>query len=476
MTFKHYSVREFLLSHSNPKSTQSNLLQAHKLLAKTCILLLEPGKRKVPVHAFLDYSSCQQEVTGPASTLLDYAICNWSIHYRIAESYDQMLPGLLQRSITNTLQHNYNHYPALKKDWDFQVSNTTLRICASQGLVSLAQMYLDMGVYPDNTFCEFCDTPLHIASARGHAGLVAILLRNKASVLTSTHTRGETALHLAAAHGSLDTIKILLANDAEVNATDRVSKRTPLHAAAAFGRLDLVKLLMDYVVDVNTALTQTRETPLHLAVLGGHLHVVKYMLDGVCASFEELALYDSVVRKPYFQKWSENLLAGYDDSENTRFFYYDARQDMQEILTYSKKRANINTSTREGWTALHLAAIKGHDAVLQLLIDKGADIAAKGKDQRTPLELAAENGYSSIVKHLIAAGADLNMDADRRPLMLRRIIEKGHHEIADLLMWNLFITEVAGETNNWPVTNLATLGHQHTVQSAVNKMWHTETS
>ena len=473
MTFKHYSVREFLLSRSDPKSTQSNLIQAHKLLAKTCILLLEPVKREVPVHAFLDYSSCQREVTEPGSTLLDYAISNWSVHYRIAESHDQMLPGLLQRSITNTLNHDYNHYLASKKGWDFQVSNTTLRICASQGLVSLAQMYLEMGVYPDNASCKFCETPLHIASARGHAGLVAILLRNNASVLTSTHTRGETALHLAAAHGSLDTMRILLANDADVNAMDSISKRTPLHAAAAFGHLELVKLLMDYDVDVNRALPQTRETPLHLAVLGGHLHVVKYMLDGVCTSLGELALYDSIVHKPYFQRWSENLLASYDNSGNislSRLLCYDARQDMQNILTYSKKHVDINMSTREGWTALHLAAIKGHDAVFQLLIDKGADITAKGKDQRTPLELAAENGHLSIVKHLIAAGVDLNVNGDRRALMLRRIVKKGHHEIADLLMWKFFITEIAGEDNNWRVANLAALGHQHTVQSAIGRM------
>lgn len=433
----------------------------------------------VSVHAFIDSSSYQGEVAGTPSTLLDYAITNWSTHYRIAESQDQMLAGLLQNAITNTLSHMYDYSSALGKVQDHQVNNTTLRICASQGLLALTQMYLEMGIHPDEGSCRFCETPLHLASARGHAELVAILLRNGASVFTSTHTRGETALHLAAAHGSLDTIRILLENNAEINATDSISKRTPLHAAAALGHLDVVKLLMDHGVDVNKAIPETYVTPLHLAVLGGHLHVVRYMLDGVSASSEELALYGSIVHKPYFQTWSRNFLTGFDNSEDRdlgRILCHDARKDLQDVSSYSERYADINMSTREGWTALHLAASKGHDAVLQLLIDKGADLAAKGKDQCTPLELAAENGHLSVVKHLMVAGADLKPNADRRASMLRRIVQKGHHEIADMLMWKTYVSEIGGDTCKWPVVNLATLGCRHTVQRAMTRIWYPDIS
>lgn len=433
----------------------------------------------VPVHAFLDSSSYQREMAGTPSTLLDYAITNWSTHYRIAESQDQMIAGLLQNTITNTLGHMYDYSSALGKLWDCQVNNTTLRICASQGLVGLTQMYLETGIRPDDGSCRFCETPLHLASARGHAELVAVLLRNGASVFTSTHTRGETALHLAAAHGSVDTIRILLENKAEINATDSISKRTPLHAAAAFGHLEVVKLLMDYGVDVNKAIPQTWVTPLHLAVLGGHLHVVRYMLDGVSASSEELALYGSIVHKPYFQAWSKNFLTGFNSSEDVGLdgiLCHDARKDLQNISSYSERYADINMSTREGWTALHLAASKGYDAVLLLLIDKGADITAKGKDQCTPLELAAENGHLSAVKHLMVAGADLNPSADRRASMLRRIVQKGYHEVADLLMWKTYVSEIVGDTCKWPVFNLATLGCRHTVQDAMDRTWHPDIS
>lgn len=431
------------------------------------------------MHAFIDPSSTDRGAIRTDSTLLDYATANWSTHYRMAEFHDQMLAGLLQNSITKKLDVNHNCSSIIDAEWDNQVRDTMLRICASQGLVTLTRMYMEMGTRPNGDFCTYCDTPLHLASAQGHADIVAVLVKYGASVFSSTRTRGETALHLAAAHGSLETMQILLENNAAINATDSVSKRTALHAAAAFGHLNIVKFLMGYDVDVNAALPQTKETPLHLAVLGGHVQVVRYMLGGVSPSGEELALYDSIVHKPYFQMWSESILTGYDNNGIIRLdgrLIYDEREDVQKLLSCSKKYADINMSTREGWTALHLAAIRGHDVVLQLLISHGADLAAKGNDQRTPLDLAAENGHLSTVKHLIAAGADLNADASRRGSMLRHIAEKGYHEIADLLLWKKFITKIAGETRKWPVLHLATLSPRHMVQDAMNRKRHTDTS
>ena len=471
VTFTHLSIRDFLLSHNDPNSMQSNLLQAHKLLARTCLSLLEPENRTVKAPIFMRSRPYPVKGARPASRLIDYAIANWATHYRIAEPFDQTLAGLLQKSLTRTINHTCTYCSTSGKEPNFQI-----RFGASQGLLSLTQMYLEMGACPDGGSCSCCDTPLHLASARGHAEVVALLLRNGASVFSATHSRGETALHLAAKKGSLNTIKLLLNNSADVNAIDLETRQTPLHAAAAFGHLNLVKLLMDYDVDINAALPQTQETPLHLAVLGGHLQVVKYMLGGISASSEEFALYNYIVHKPYFQTWSENLVTEY--GERVGFngeLGKDALEDMGKMLSLSKKYADINISTREGWTALHLAAFKGHDAVLQVLMHKGADIAAKGKGQCTPLELAAENGHLSIVKHLIAAGADWNLDANRLGPLLIRIAEKGHHEIADLLMWKHFSAQVAGGTPKWPILHCAARSRQHTVQSAINRKKHYKT-
>ncbi len=64
------------------------------------------------------------------------------------------------------------------------------------------------------------------------------------------------------------------------------------------------------------------------------------------------------------------------------------------------KGANIEAKDTDGWTPLMSAAVNGHEAVVQLLLGKGANIEAKDEDGWTPLLLAAEKGHG-----LVAAAA-----------------------------------------------------------------------
>jgi ankyrin repeat protein len=46
------------------------------------------------------------------------------------------------------------------------------------------------------------------------------------------------------------------------------------------------------------------------------------------------------------------------------------------------------------------AAEKGHEAVVRLLLEKGADLNAKTRDGKTALHLAAEEGHETVVQLL----------------------------------------------------------------------------
>ena len=53
-----------------------------------------------------------------------------------------------------------------------------------------------------------------------------------------------------------------------------------------------------------------------------------------------------------------------------------------------------------GQTPLSWAARDGHEAIVKLLLEKGADIKAKDNNGQTPLSWAAEKGHEAVVKLL----------------------------------------------------------------------------
>ena len=55
-----------------------------------------------------------------------------------------------------------------------------------------------------------------------------------------------------------------------------------------------------------------------------------------------------------------------------------------------------------------MACQNGHEAIVSLLLEKGADVNAKNNDGWTPLHWASENGHEAIVSLLLEKGADVN--------------------------------------------------------------------
>ncbi|RYO95296.1 hypothetical protein DL766_002282 [Monosporascus sp. MC13-8B] len=70
--------------------------------------------------------------------------------------------------------------------------------------------------------------------------------------------------------------------------------------------------------------------------------------------------------------------------------------------------ANIESEDDSfGWTPLFCAAEEGKEAVIGLLIEKGADPNSKDMSGETPLTWAAKQGNEAVIQCLLEKGVDL---------------------------------------------------------------------
>jgi len=84
---------------------------------------------------------------------------------------------------------------------------------------------------------------------------------------------------------------------------------------------------------------------------------------------------------------------------------YDGNE--KKILQLLGAGVSVNEQDREyGLTALHLASIYGHLAVVEALLANVADKEVKDKCGQTALHFASGEGHLAVVETLLAEGAD----------------------------------------------------------------------
>mmetsp|Transcript_47343 Transcript_47343/g.115290 ORF Transcript_47343/g.115290 Transcript_47343/m.115290 type:complete len:223 (-) Transcript_47343:197-865(-) len=107
-------------------------------------------------------------------------------------------------------------------------------------------------------------TPLLSAASAGNEDVVRLLLAAKVDVNQQEHNSESSPLHLASAKGHAGTAKCLIQHGADVGATDR-KKQTPLHRASGAGKAGVVEILLSGGAKVNVS-DKEGNTPLHLAM------------------------------------------------------------------------------------------------------------------------------------------------------------------------------------------------------------------
>ncbi|KAB1280668.1 Ankyrin repeat family A protein 2 [Camelus dromedarius] len=85
-----------------------------------------------------------------------------------------------------------------------------------------------------------------------------------------------------------------------------------------------------------------------------------------------------------------------------------AQGEMLYLATRIEQENVINHTDEEGFTPLMWAAAHGQIAVVEFLLQNGADPQLLGKGRESALSLACSKGYTDIVKMLLDCGVDVN--------------------------------------------------------------------
>ncbi|KAK1312590.1 hypothetical protein QJS10_CPA07g01168 [Acorus calamus] len=113
-----------------------------------------------------------------------------------------------------------------------------------------------------------------------------------------------------------------------------------------------------------------------------------------------------------------------------------AAEDRREVMAKLIERlrgGELDARDREGRTAVHVAAGKGHVQMVRMLVEGGADRDARSGDGRTALHRAAANGDRDMVVALLEMGADCEIPTVRGQTPLDVARDKGHREIVEML-------------------------------------------
>jgi len=256
---------------------------------------------------------------------------------------------------------------------------TPLLFAARSGDVDSARLLLAAGAevndaLPDGT------SALVLAAHSGHGAVGALLLDKGAD--PNAAAVGYTALHAAVLRGDLGLVKALLAHGANPNA--QIWKGTPVRRLSQ--DFDLPKTLVGATPYLLAARYLEVRMMLVLAAAGADPRSA--MKDGTTP----LMAAAGMGMDPKADRRNLNLFDGGKIEDESRV--------VEAVTAAINLGGDVNAVNQAGDTALHSAASRGYDLVVQLLADKGAPLNVKNRRGQTPLAaLGADKGRA------VAAGA-----------------------------------------------------------------------
>jgi ankyrin repeat protein len=220
------------------------------------------------------------------------------------------------------------------------------------------------------------------AAHSGHGALATFLLEHGAN--PNLAGSGYTALHAAVLRGDLNLVKALLAHGANPSAhvmkgtpVRRFSKdfalnaawvgATPFWLATRFGEIEMMRVLAAAGADAVSP-TADGTTPLIALASAG-------IDSGQTASDRRERRLDALEVAA--------MRARHDE---------DVRTVLEVAALAVSLGGDVNAANKAGDTALHRAAAKGSNKLIEFLVERGARLDVENKRGKTPLAIASRSG------------------------------------------------------------------------------------
>jgi len=220
---------------------------------------------------------------------------------------------------------------------------------------------------------------------------VKVALAQKANPKTIDMETGANALSLAVWNSNIEIVKLLL-EKADINGVSNLFKATPIHFALTRGDIKIV----DYVV--RKFKTETKK--LSLTEFGNKAEkILEVLIQGFDEVTKERLLSESEkVGNNNFALFMSvfDVLVNEAMPENLRSSYISLLESLAKTFVNIVEDTSLQTMYQDNL------------AILQLLIEKGADIKFKDASGISPLQKAIGNKNLEAVKILVENGVEIN--------------------------------------------------------------------
>ncbi|XP_043657224.1 ankyrin repeat and KH domain-containing protein mask isoform X5 [Drosophila teissieri] len=318
--------------------------------------------------------------------------------------------------------------------------DTALTLACAGGHEELVELLINRGANIEHRDKKGF-TPLILAATAGHDKVVDILLKHSAELEAQSERTKDTPLSLACSGGRYEVVELLLSVGANKEHRN-VSDYTPLSLAASGGYVNIIKLLLSHGAEINSRTgSKLGISPLMLAAMNGHTPAVKLLLDqGSDINAQIETNRNTALTLACFQGRHEVVSLLLDRRANVE---HRAKTGLTPLMEAASggyievgrvlldKGADVNAApvptSRD--TALTIAADKGHQKFVELLLSRNASVEVKNKKGNSPLWLAAHGGHLSVVELLYDHNADIDSQDNRRVSCLMAAFRKGHTKI-----------------------------------------------